>query len=178
MKEVEQEIDTCERAQATQPNPGQPPRKPREQPHTAATLLSGNLSANCCYCQQQHAAEACTTVKRIEDRKQILRKSGRCFVCLRRGHISRECRSQSKCHKCSARHVSVCMQVSMNEGSAAPPVTTPTPGTGLTPTPDAGSTPHAALNPEAPSFQSLLPPSTLALVRTHSCRQPKSSSTI
>ena len=36
LKEVEQETDTCERAQATQPNPGQPPRKPRVQPHTAA----------------------------------------------------------------------------------------------------------------------------------------------
>ena len=73
LKEVEQEIDTRERAQATQPNPGQPPpRKPREQPHTAATLLSGNSPANCCYCQQQDAAEACTTVKGIEDRKQIL----------------------------------------------------------------------------------------------------------
>ena len=68
LKEVEQEIDTHERAQATQPNPGQPPRKPREQPHTAATLLSGNSPANCCYCQQ-HAAEACTTVKEIKDRK-------------------------------------------------------------------------------------------------------------
>ena len=152
LKEVEQEIDARERAQATPPNPSQPPRKPREQPHTAATLLSGNSPANCCYCQQQHAAEACTTVKGIEDRKQILRKSGRCFTCLRRGHISRECRSRSKCRKCSARHyVSVCIQVSTNEGSAALPATTPTPG--------AGSTSHTALNPEAPSFQ--VPTSTL-----------------
>ena len=160
LKEVEQKIDAHERAQATQPNPGQPPRKPREQPYTAATLLSGNSPVNCCYCQQQHAAEACTTVKGIEDRKQILRKSGRCFVCLRRGHISKECRSRWKCRKCSARHyVSVCTQVSTNEGSTALPVTTPTPGTGLTPTPNAGSTSHTALNPGAPSFQ--VPTSTL-----------------
>ena len=75
LKEVEQEIDARERAQATQPNPGHPPRKPREPPHTAATLLSVNPLATCCYCQQQHAAEGCATVKGIEDRKQILRKS-------------------------------------------------------------------------------------------------------
>ena len=160
LKEVEQEIDARERAQATQPNPGHPPRKPREPPHTAATLLSGNPLATCCYCQQQHAAEACATVKGIEDRKQILRKSGRCFVCLRRGHISRECRSRSRCHKCSARHhVSVCTQVPTNEGSVALPVTTPAPGTGLTPNSDAESLSRTALNPEAPSFQ--VPTSTL-----------------
>ena len=41
LKEVEQEIDAHERAQATQPNPSQPARKPCEQPHTVATLLSG-----------------------------------------------------------------------------------------------------------------------------------------
>ena len=154
LKEVEQEIDARERAQATQPTPSQSTRKPREQPHTAATLLSGNPPANCCYCQQRHAAEACTTVKGIEDKKQILRKSGRCFVCLRRGHISRECRSRSKCGKCSARHhVSLCAQASANEGSAAPPVATSTPGTGLTATTGAGSTSHVALNPVAPPFQ-------------------------
>ena len=180
LKEVEQEIDACERAQVTQPNFGQPPRKPREQPHTATTLLSGNSPANCCYCQQQHAAEACTTVKGIEDWKQILRKSGRCFVCLRRGHISRECQSRLKCHKCSERHhLSVCLQVSTNEGSASLPVTTPTSGTGMIPAPDAGLTSHTALNPEAPSIQvptSTL--STLAPARVHCCRLPKLSSTI
>ena len=59
----------------------------------------------------------------------------------------------SKCSKCSARHhVSVCAQVSTNEGSAALPV-------GLTPTPEAGSTTHTAFNPQAPPFQ--VPTSTL-----------------
>ena len=140
LKEVEQEIDARERAQATQPNAGQPTRKPREQPHTATTLLSGNSATSCCYCKQQHTAEACTSVNGIEDRKQILRKFGRCFVCLRKGHISRECRSRLRCGKCSARHhVSICGQVS-NDG----------------PTPVAGS---ASLNPEAPPFQT--PTSTL-----------------
>ena len=75
LKEVEQEIDARERAQATQSTSSQPARKPREQPHTAATLLSGNPPANCSYCQQQYAAEACTTVKGVEDRKQTLWKS-------------------------------------------------------------------------------------------------------
>lgn len=153
LEQVRQEIDARERARTTQPNPSQPTRKPREQPHTAATLFSGYSPASCCYCQQQHAAEACTTVKGIKDRKRILRKSGRCFICLRRGHICRECRSRSKCSKCRARHhVSVCAQASLSEGSAAL-VATPTPGTELNPTPGAGTTPCATLKLEAPPFQ-------------------------
>lgn len=160
LKEVEQEIDARERAQATQPTSSQPTRKPREQPHTAATLLSGNPPANCCYCQQQHAAEACTTVKGVEDRKQILRKSGRCFVCLRRGHISRECRSRSRCSKCSVRHhVSLCAQASTNGRSAVLPVTTPSLGTESTAAAGAGALSHSPLNPVARPFQ--VPTSTL-----------------
>ena len=84
-------------------------------------------------------------------RKQILRKSGRCYVCLRRGHISRECRSRVKYCKCGVRHhVSVCAQVSMNKGSAVLPVTTPMSGTGPSPTPGVSC---PALNPVAPPFQ-------------------------
>ena len=41
LREVEQEIDAHERVQATQPTSGHPAKKPNEQPHTAATLLSG-----------------------------------------------------------------------------------------------------------------------------------------
>ena len=160
LKEVEEEIDARERAQATQPDTTQPTRRRQEPPPTTATLLSGDSPVNCCYCQQQHAAEACTTVKGIEGRKQILRKSGRCFVCLRRGHISRGCRSRSKCSKCNARHhVSICAQVSMNEGSAALPVANSTLGTGSAPTFGPGLTPHPILNPEAPPFS--VPTSTL-----------------
>ena len=35
----------------------------------------------------------CTTVTQIEARKQILKRNGHCFCCLRKGHIGRECRS-------------------------------------------------------------------------------------
>ncbi|CAB3994038.1 TNF receptor-associated factor 3 [Paramuricea clavata] len=38
------------------------------------------------------------------ERKQILRKYGRCFICLKRGHISSNCLNTSKCSACSKRH--------------------------------------------------------------------------
>ena len=43
-------------------------------------------------------------VTQIEARKQILLKAGRCFGCLRTGHIARECHSKSRCGKCNGRH--------------------------------------------------------------------------
>ena len=52
---------------------------------------------------------SCPKVTGVEARKEILRKSGRCFVCLRRNHISRNCRSSLKCNTCNGRHhVSIC----------------------------------------------------------------------
>lgn len=52
-----------------------------------------------------------------QDRKQVLQKSGRCFICLRRGHISHECTSHKKCYKCSGRHhFSIC-----TKGNKTPP---------------------------------------------------------
>ena len=106
MKAMEEEIQVRERSAA---DSVQPPKKPsREQP-TAGTLLSRSTGPACCYCQQGHPSSACETVTQMEARKQILKKSGRCFNCLRRGHISRECRSTGVYTTCGSRHhASIC----------------------------------------------------------------------
>ena len=42
-------------------------------------------------------------------RRECLRKQGRCFVCLKRSHLARDCPSNMACLKCSGRHhVSLC----------------------------------------------------------------------
>ena len=33
-----------------------------------------------------------------------MRKTGRCYVCLRRGHMLRGCRSTTRCYKCKGKH--------------------------------------------------------------------------
>ena len=45
-----------------------------------------------------------------EARKQFLRGAGRCFVCLKKGHVSAKCRSGVRCTKCIGppHHVSIC----------------------------------------------------------------------
>ena len=42
-------------------------------------------------------------------RKNLLRAQGRCFLCLKRSHLSRDCTSSIKCAKCSRQnHLSIC----------------------------------------------------------------------
>ena len=45
----------------------------------------------CTYCKENHTSASCTVVTQISARKQILRKKGKCFVCLRTGHLAANC---------------------------------------------------------------------------------------
>ena len=89
-------------------------------PHTVAALVSGPVSGpSCCYCQQGHSSSNCRVVTQVEVQKQILRSSGRCYTCLRKGHIGRDCRSKGRCARCNGRHhISICKK----DGSHTQPV--------------------------------------------------------
>ena len=83
------------------------PPKPNRKVHgTAHTLLSGSSTNGpaCTYCRGKHPSKDCGTVIDVLVRKDLLKKYGRCFVCLRKDHISRNCTSKSKCHYCGGRH--------------------------------------------------------------------------
>ena len=59
---------------------------------------------------------------RISDCRDILRKEGRCFVCLMKGHRASECQGTKRCRKCGQRHhQSLCEppSVSRTEGQEA-----------------------------------------------------------
>ena len=78
---------------------------------TATTLVSNVVPSQptCCFCQKLHPPSKCTTVTQVEARKQILKRSGWCFCCLKRDHLSRECRSSIRSSNCKARHhTSIC----------------------------------------------------------------------
>jgi len=106
MKLIEREIDARERASTG----NQTQRKFHREPPTAAAMLSsGTMQPKCSYCRQNHPSACCKTVVDVAARKQILRKAGRCFNCLRRNHMSRECRASGRCSTCGGKHhVSIC----------------------------------------------------------------------
>ena len=84
-----------------------------------------------------HASNTCKTVTNIAARKEVLNRAGRCFICLKRSHISKDCNSRMKCLKCGQRHhVSICAGDTIDrikplhntptvEGSNSPPQSPP-----------------------------------------------------
>uniref|UniRef100_A0A1X7U524 CCHC-type domain-containing protein n=1 Tax=Amphimedon queenslandica TaxID=400682 RepID=A0A1X7U524_AMPQE len=124
MEELSQELQARER---TLPKPDSSRRtshfresKPQRERPTSATLYTS--ITHCCYCDEENAPESCTKVDKIDIKKSMLRDSGRCFICLRRGHISRNCRSSIKYSLCSNKHhTSICMnkRESSKEGESA-----------------------------------------------------------
>ena len=112
--------------------------------HTASTLFSGSRDSNaeCSYCQQPHSPTSCSSVTDVASRKQILKTSGRCYNCLRRNHVSRDCKSSSRCQKCKRKHhTSICdancsqpRHTSIRDSSSSQPKSLANPvGSGLDP---------------------------------------------
>ena len=63
----------------------------------------------CAYCRDYHFSASCERIKDLKQRKEILRKEGWCFVCLRIGHRGSEC--QRACRRCNGKHhQSICMK--------------------------------------------------------------------
>lgn len=126
------------------------PHRPSRDFPTTRTCLGGRESG-CCYCKQDdHAPAEYKRVNTHEARKAIIRESGRCFICLRRGHVSRDCRSNFKCSNCRGRHhVSLCnkwRQSKSTDGKERTPSNVPD-ATSLS------SRRDSSLNPSTPSFQ-------------------------
>ena len=102
MKIIDREVDARERSVTSRsPNHSSLPKKP--------------------------LPSSCTVVTDTNARKEALCKSGRSYVCLRKGHISRDCRSTGCCNKCRGRHNTVCPR--KNESTGNPSVMLPGPVT-------------------------------------------------
>ena len=63
----------------------------------------------CSFCNQNHQSSKCNVVTSIESRKEVLKRKGKCFLCLKQGHLARNCQAPMKCLKCQgAHHVAIC----------------------------------------------------------------------
>ena len=82
-------------------------------PPTASALFSSGKeerARKCPFClSDDHSADECNTVKDPKDRKSVLFKYGRCFICLNSGHKAFKCRSRINCKLCKGKHhISIC----------------------------------------------------------------------
>ena len=83
---------------------------------TDAALFATGSKPTCTYCRKDHASNACKNVTSIAARKEILKRAGQCFVCLKRNHMSKNCSSRMKCLKCGRQHhISICTSDTNNE---------------------------------------------------------------
>lgn len=152
LKMLKEEVQARERTAASDVSTTKSYEKSRRFPSTAAALFtgSGGSTPTCYYCHQSHLSHACKNVESVEERKRLLRDAGRCFVCLRRGHIVRQCTSKGRCPHCRGRHHgSICGQKSTPGDKPEGSLTTTT-TTNLA----------VGLNPAATPFQ---PPTSTAL---------------
>ena len=81
---------------------------------TSKGLLDGGCVTHkewrfCASCLESHKHEECKKVTKRTERIELLRKFNRCFKCVNKGHISRECRARFKCKTCGgSHHISIC----------------------------------------------------------------------
>ena len=112
MQIFRREVEARERSAGASPLSQQQRKSPAaKSPPTATSLTTGaSTQVSCAYCNGAHSSNSCQTVTDPEQRKRILRTAGRCFICLKRHHISRNCRSSARCNNCRGRHhTSICM---------------------------------------------------------------------
>ena len=94
---IKEEVVACERVSVTQTVK---PRRDSKPLPSATALVSDakGIKQGCCFCGKDHFPASCDVVPEVDARKQILCKSGRCFSCLHKGHLSRNCRTTHCCH--------------------------------------------------------------------------------
>ena len=84
----------------------------KREPYTTSGVFAhaSNKKYSCLYCHGDHFSSRCDKVTNCKARKAILRKHGRCFICLDNGHIAENCTSQYVCKRCKKgkHHISIC----------------------------------------------------------------------
>ena len=139
LKVIQEEVQVREQSSVCKT---QECRRPWELPTGAALLV--NTPLQCCFCQQEHSSQDCKVVVGVEARREKLRRSGRCYICLARGHVSRNCRSRFKCLSSKGRHhIAICPEMLQSKAN-----------TSCKSSPASNSSPNAStLNPNAQDYQ-------------------------
>ena len=60
----------------------------------------GEPTFPCVFCKGSHFNDNCDKCTTLSDRKQQLSLQGRCFICLKVGHLFKNCDSFKKCYYC------------------------------------------------------------------------------
>ena len=67
-----------------------PSRKGKEFSYASALINQSEESVTCTFCKRGHPSASCGVVTDIEAGRNLLKREGRCFICLRRNHLARK----------------------------------------------------------------------------------------
>ena len=81
-------------------------RKRSDVPPSTTMYVEAGKETNCAFYLESHLHEDCHRIKDVEERKKLLSKFGRCFNCLRKGHLAKNCSNRKKviCKYCKGKH--------------------------------------------------------------------------
>jgi len=114
--ELREEHCTISKSESSQYTRSDKDKKKKDELNTASTLPA-KINDFCAYCKGGHAYQDCTIVKSVEERRQLLRRYGRCFFCARKGHIFHDGNSKLTCSICKGKHhISICYQSDSTNG--------------------------------------------------------------
>ena len=92
---IKSEVEAREISETIKTTDSKPPDTSRRvNQATAAALVATERSLprlNCIYCKGEHYSVSCEIIKETPARVEILRKDGRCFLCLGKGHKVGQC---------------------------------------------------------------------------------------
>ena len=119
---IKKEVKARETSEGTRVNPNKAvsynSRSQAAANPTTSSFVTNSNTIRCVYCNGDHFSASCTKVVDISTRRDILKKTGRCFNCLKSHHKSRDCDSRKNCRHCHRRHhQSICEQL-VNAGTA------------------------------------------------------------
>ena len=66
----------------------------------------------CVFCNKDHFSDECKTMADVGSRRIAASKGGRCFKCLRKGHMARDCQRTKACLHCGkeGHHSALCLR--------------------------------------------------------------------
>ena len=126
-REASEHVKLNNEKKTAQSYPSNTNRNLSSKPSTASALFlrSSNrpTEIRCVYCKNSHYSSACDKVTDVNERKNILRRDRRCFLCLQTNHRIKECRNNRSCRKCSGRHhLSLCVRPSQENNEMSAPI--------------------------------------------------------
>ena len=86
-------------------------QKPKPPPSTMSAFYAKGEEKGqwCLFCKGNHRASNCDNVREPKERKEKLRQSGRCYICLSQQHVAKNCNRRQRCKNCGYfHHVLIC----------------------------------------------------------------------